>query len=142
MSSLQRNFQFWHAIETVTSGATDMAPMTPQMVANDSRVMAAAKRPGNVNDVASVMSQLHAKGVLRRVVRGEYAYMTPSSPSAVPVAAPTPGKIVVQAEPKHEAVVVAPKATTVKLRQVCIIDNGVDIVLTVGPGGKITIKEV
>lgn len=142
MSSLQRNIQFWHAIETVVSGATDMAPMTPKMVANDSRVMAAAKRPGNTSDVTSVMVQLHDNGVLRRVGCGEYAYMTPLSRSAVPVSAPIPGNTVVQAEPKHEAVVVAPKATMVKLRQVCITDNGVDIVLTVGPGGKITIKEV
>ena len=142
MSSLQRNFQFWHAVETAASGATDMAPMTPQMVANDSRVMGAAKRPGNAADVSSVMTQLHAKGVLRRVGRGEYAYVVPSGrATGVPVAATTPGKIAVQAEPA-QAVVVAPKATMGKHRQVCITDNGVDIVLTVGPGGKITIREV
>lgn len=141
MSSLQRNFQFWHAIETAASGATDMAPMTPQMVTNDSRVMAAAKRPGNPNDVASVMQQLHAKGVLRRVGRGEYAYVSPSGRvSSVLVSDPTPGKIMVQQE--AQVTTQPAKPTVSKQRQVCIIDNGLDIVITVGPGGKITIREV
>lgn len=137
-TQLGANFALWARIEHLLRSSGPTNPCTPRGLANNPSIKEVARRPGDAQEISSVLQQLHKKGYVLRPAVGEYYWNNEQS---------TPASTEKSAKKEHHVVdklitKIETSTPTKKVRRLIVNDGGVTINLTLSHNATVTIDEV